>query len=414
MNIRERVSPRWRLILKTMLVTGCLFIVAGIVGRQVLSQAYQEAPTGFDNQTNGMVEQVTFSLDRELFEKRDTIEDGLGPVYNAQSCVECHQNTVSGGGSQILVVRAGHLEKGEFVDAPGGSLINDRAIDPALQEYVPSGETIRSQRISLSTLGDGFVEAIDDQTLLDIAARQPGQSKGAIAGQAILVPILESPGATRVGRFGWKAQHASLLSFTADAYLNEVGITSRLEPEENSSLGRSVAAFDKVADIEDADNDIDNIARFMRATKAPAPDSTLAQSAEARQGGQIFSQIGCAICHVPSIVTGAPGKSTNGGTYIVPAAFGNKVIHPYSDFLLHNVGTGDGIVQNGGRETANKMRTPPLWGFRTRNRFMHDGQSLTPEEAIRRHGGEAGAVTLRFNQLGNRQKSQLITYLRSL
>jgi CxxC motif-containing protein (DUF1111 family) len=175
-----------------------------------------------------------------------------------------------------------------------------------------------------------------------------------------------------------------------------------------------VAAFDKVADIEDADNDIDNIARFMRATKAPAPDSTLAQSAEARQGGQIFSQIGCAICHVPSIVTGAPGKSTNGGTYIVPAALGNKVIHPYSDFLLHNVGTGDGIVQNGGRETANKMRTPPLWGFRTRNRFMHDGQSLTPEEAIRRHGGEAGAVTLRFNQLGNRQKSQLITYLRSL
>jgi len=386
-----------------------------MLNKQVRSQGYQESLTGFDNQSNGMVEQVTFSQDRELFEKRDTIEDGLGPVYNAQSCVECHQNVVAGGGSQILVVRAGHRDNnGNFVESPGGSLINDREIDPSIQEYVLPGENIQSQRISLSTLGDGYVEAIDDQTLLGIAARQPAQSKGAINGQAILVPILESPGATRVGRFGWKSQHASLLSFTADAYLNEVGITSRLLPDENSSLGRSVAAFDKVADIEDSDNDIDNIARFMRATKAPSPDSTLAQTADARQGGQIFHQIGCAICHVPYIVTAAPGVATNGGTYIVPAALGNKIIHPYSDFLLHNVGTGDGIVQNGGPETANKMRTPPLWGFRTRNRFMHDGQSFTPDEAIRRHRGEADAVTARFNQLGNRQRSQLITYLRSL
>lgn len=415
MNKNERKPLPWTTILKITLVTGCIVIVAGIVNREVSSQGFQEAPTGFDNQTNGMIEQVTFNQDRELFEKRDTIEDGLGPVYNAQSCVECHQNVVSGGSSQILVVRAGHRDSsGDFIESPGGSLIHDRAIDPSIQEYVLPSETIRSQRISLSTLGDGFIEAIDDQTLLAIAASQPGQSRGAVSGQAILVPILESPGATRVGRFGWKAQHASLLSFTADAYLNEVGITSRLEPNENTSLGRSVAAFDKVADIEDSDNDIDNIARFMRATKAPSPDVALAQTTDARQGGQLFSQIGCAICHVPNINTAAPGTSTNGGTYIVPAALGNKVIHPYSDFLLHNVGTGDGIVQNGGRETAFKMRTPPLWGFRTRNRFMHDGQSLTAEEAIRRHSGEASSASSKFNQLGNRQKGQLITYLRSL
>jgi CxxC motif-containing protein (DUF1111 family) len=239
MNNNERKTWSWPLILKITLVTGCIVIIAGMVNREVASQGYQEAPTGFDNQTNGMVEQVTFSQDRELFEKRDTIEDGLGPVYNAQSCVECHQNVVSGGGSQVLVVRAGHRDSsGDFVESPGGSLINDRAIDPSIQEYVMPGENIRSQRISLSTLGDGYVEAIDDQTLLGIAARQSAQSRGAISGQALLVPILESPGATRVGRFGWKAQHASLLSFTADAYLNEVGITSRLEPVENTSLGR--------------------------------------------------------------------------------------------------------------------------------------------------------------------------------
>jgi len=415
MNSKKRVAPYWSKVVSVFLITCSLVVLAGTLTNRVRSQGYQESLTGFDNQTNGMVEQVFFAQDRELFEKRDTIEDGLGPVYNAQSCVECHQNVVAGGGSQVLVIRAGHRDhNGNFVESPGGSLINDRAIDPSIQEYVLPGENIQSQRISLSTLGDGYVEAIDDQTLLAIAARQPAQSRGAINGQAILVPILESPGATRVGRFGWKSQHASLLSFTADAYLNEVGITSRLLPEENTSLGRSVAAFDKVADIEDSDNDIDNIARFMRATKAPSPDSRLANTPDARQGGQIFNQIGCAICHVPNIVTAAPGTVTNGGTYIVPAAIGNKVIHPYSDFLLHNVGTGDGIVQNGGPETANKMRTPPLWGFRTRNRFMHDGQSFTPEEAIRRHRGEAEAVISWFNQLGNRQKSQLMTYLRSL
>lgn len=415
MNSKKRVAPYWSKAVSLFLITSSLVVLAGMLTNQVRSQGYQEALTGFDNQTNGMIEQVFFAQDRELFEKRDTIEDGLGPVYNAQSCVECHQNVVSGGGSQILVIRAGHRDQnGSFVESPGGSLINDRAIDPSIQEYVLPGETIQSQRISLSTLGDGYVEAIDDQTLLGIAARQPAQSRGAINGQALLVPVLESPGATRVGRFGWKSQHASLLSFTADAYLNEVGITSRLLPEENTSLGRSVAAFDKVADIEDSDNDIDNIARFMRATKAPSSDSALARTVDARQGGQIFNQIGCAICHVPNIVTAAPGTVTNGGTYIVSAALGSKVIHPYSDFLLHNVGTGDGIVQNGGPETANKMRTPPLWGFRTRNRFMHDGQSFTPEEAIRRHRGEAEAVISWYNQLGNRQKSQLITFLRSL
>ena len=398
-----------------------LLLVVGLAVSQSIwfgkvgSQALPDAPAGFDNQTNGLTDQATFTSDTATFEERDSIQDGLGPVYNAQACVECHQSPVTGGASQVTVLRAGHRDaQGNFIEAPGGSLINDRAIHPSLQEYVPSTETIRTFRASLSVLGDGFVEAIDDETLLEIARNQPRLSGGAIAGQAIRVPLLEAPGQTRVGRFGWKNQHASLLSFSADAYLNEVGITSRLLPEENTSLGRLVTPFDTVADPEDADNDIDVFARFMRATKTPAIDFASANSPDGRAGAQIFNQIGCAVCHVPAIPTARPGTVINGGTFSVPPALGGKIVRPYGDFLLHDVGTGDGIVQNGGSETANKLRTAPLWGLRTRNRYMHDAQSLTLEEAIRRHRGEAAAVIGRFNQITERQRSQLVRFLRAL
>lgn len=378
-------------------------------------QGFTEALTGFDNQTNGMVDQATFDADRATFEERDEIDEGLGPVYNAQGCVECHQNPVTGGISQVTVLRAGHRDAhGNFVEAPGGSLINDRAIHPSLQEFVPNGETIQTFRTSLSTLGDGYIEAIADQTLIDLSRQQARESRGAIAGQVIQVPLLEAPGVTRVGRFGWKNQHASLLSFSADAYLNEVGITSYLLMEENTSLGRSVAAFDTVPEPEDQHNDVDVFARFMRASKAPSRDVALANSPEARAGGQVFNVIGCAICHVPTLTTAPPGTPLNGGMFVVPPALGNKIIHPFSDFLLHDVGTGDGIVQNGDRSTANKLRTPPLWGLRTRNRYLHDGTALTFEDAIQRHRGEAGLVIQKYRQLPEPQRMQLLRFLRSL
>ncbi len=98
----------------------------------------------------------------------------------------------------------------------------------------------------------------------------------------------------------------------------------------------------------------------------------------------------------------------------MPEALGGKVIHPFSDFLLHDVGTGDGIVQNGGPSTRNKARTAPLWGLRTRNRLMHDGESLTRNEAILRHAGEARPVILNYFFLSTAQKNQLITFLNSL
>jgi CxxC motif-containing protein (DUF1111 family) len=113
-------------------------------------------------------------------------------------------------------------------------------------------------------------------------------------------------------------------------------------------------------------------------------------------------------------VTAAPGTLINGNTFVVPAALGNKTIHPFGDFLLHNIGTGDGIVQNGGQTTRNKMRTAPLWGVRTRSRLMHDGESRTFNDAILRHGGEATGVTNKYRALNSNQQSQLIKFLESL
>jgi CxxC motif-containing protein (DUF1111 family) len=375
----------------------------------------REAPTGFDNLTNGFISQAEFDAALATFEERDPIDEGLGPVYNAQSCAECHQNPVTGGVSQISELRAGHRNSsGIFVDAPGGSLINDRAINAAIQERVPDGENVRTFRMSTNVLGMGFVEAINSNTLIAIANSQPGQSNGRISGDFIQVPVLESPGAERTGRFGWKNQHASLLSFAADAYLNEIGITSRLAPTENTSLGASVARFDTVPDPEDNDNDIDSFANFMRATKAPPRDAARAATSDAVAGGNLFNQIGCSVCHVGSITTADVGTSINGGALIVGAALGNKIIHPYSDFLLHDVGTGDGIVQNGGQSTANKLRTIPLWGVRTHDRHMHDGASLTLGAAILRHAGEATGVTNSFRALSGTQQNQIIAFLRSL
>ena len=392
-------------------------VAAGLalVPGQVFTETLTDAPTGFAGVTNGVLTQADFDAARETFNEQEQIADGLGPVYNAQSCGECHQNPVSGGISQVTELRAGHVNSfGRFIDHAGGSLINSRAIDATAQEHVLRGNEVRTLRTSLNTLGDGFVEAIPDETLLAIAARQRDLTNGAIAGQAIKVPLSEAPGVTRVGRFGWKDQQASLLSFAADAYLNEMGITSPLQPMENTTNGRSIAQYDRVADPEDDGEDLVLFAQFMRSTMPPSRDADVAVTAEAQRGEKLFSAIGCSICHVTSIATAPKDTVLNGGKFVVPAALGDKTIHPFSDFLLHDIGTGDGIVQNGGQSTANKLRTPPLWGLRTHDRFMHDAASLTLLNAILRHDGEASGVRARFRSLDNNDQDALLTFLSSL
>jgi CxxC motif-containing protein (DUF1111 family) len=376
-----------------------------------------EAPAGFGGDTNGFTPQTQFELDLATFEEREGIPDGLGPVYNAQACAECHQNPVAGATSQVSVIRVGRFDGRRYQDRPGGSLIQDRAIDPAIQERASAADNVQTFRMSLSVLGDGFVEAVPDSAFEAIQASQPAGMKGTL----IRVPILEAPGTTRVGRFGWKNQHASLLSFSADAYLNEMGITSNLQPLENTSNGASVAAYDTVPDPEEAPEvdapfgpDIEAFTRFMRSTQVPARDPVLSRTNEARQGEQVFVQIGCHQCHTPTLTTAPAGTVLNNGTFFVTEALGSKMIHPYSDFLLHDVGTGDGIVQNGGDRTRNMLRTPPLWGLRTRSRLMHDGGSLTRNDAILRHDREARPAVQAYMRLPPQQRDLLMTFLSSL
>jgi CxxC motif-containing protein (DUF1111 family) len=411
-----------------------------------------EAPTGFDNKTNGLVDDATHAADQAKFDEVEAIADGLGPLYNAQSCRECHQNPASGGSSQVSELRVGHRDaKGHFQSPDiainrgaeiikGRNLVNDRAICPnaafpstEIQERVPDSEKIRTFRMSLNLLGDGFVEAVPDQAFVDLAKDQCKKNHNKICGQVLYVPIVEAPGVTGVGRFGWKDQQASLLSFAADAYLNEMGITSRLQPDEVTNLCNAVSEPNDTPGP-DGLADIDHFARFVRATEAPARDDQLATTQKARQGAELFDKVGCDICHVQTLTTASAGTTINGGTFTIPAALADKQFHPYGDFLLHDVGTGDGIVQSmtehygqkmysitwknlsipDFEKSANKIRTAPLWGVRLHSRLMHDGASLTLLDAITRHRGEAEHVTEKFERLKPAEKEALLEFLRSL
>jgi len=425
-----------------------LFFFIGTVVAVVAQQSVTEAPAGFTTPTvqqtisptgeltvnagsqsvsNGIKEPPgdTFALDQAQFERRHDLSTGLGPEFNATSCAECHQNVVTGAASQFTEKRVGHKDaNGNFVNPTilinggadcisGRSIVNDRSICAQAHEEVPDTENIQTLRAVLNTLGDGFVEAVDDRTFLAIAANQPAQSNGMIHGEVVQAPILEAAGQTGVGKFGWKDQDPTILSFVADAYLNEMGVTNRLKPKDVTSVCKvTTDPEDKPDQLGLAD--IDHFAQFVRGTQVPPRNAALAETSDAIAGEYLFSSIGCSTCHVPTLTTDRPGTKINGGAFTVPEALGNKIIHLLGDFLLHDVGTGDGIVQVGPQDTANKLRTAPLWGLQIKSRFMHDLKSLTLDDAIHRHAGEASVVISRFNGLTPQEQQQLITFLHSL
>jgi CxxC motif-containing protein (DUF1111 family) len=405
---------------------GCLAI-----GMYVGAQSAAEAPAGFDGQTNGAISQVDMTSAADVFSEIDTPEKGLGPMYNGVSCAECHQNMAVGGGAQAQVLRAGHTSRGEhsrdnylhdfrrrrdtngssatFTAAsavlsngdviPDRSLINQRAICADAQPHTTTNDNTSTGRISLSVLGDGFVEAVADATFLALAKQNHGE--------AVMVPVLESPTTSEVGRFGWKTQHASLLSFAGDAYFNEMGITNEFFPDEITTVCEPPG----VPHPNDVDRDLGSLAAFMRATKVPPRGPITPQ---VNQGQAIFAAIGCASCHVATLVTAPAGTAIHGGTYVVPEALGGKQFHPFGDFLLHDIGTSDGIQQNGPSDTAYKMRTAPLWGLRTRTQLMHDGSVTTLEDAVQKHAHEAADEAARFRNLSPAQKQLVYAFLRSL
>lgn len=380
-----------------------------------------EAPAGFDDKTNGFVSQEVFNAGMGAFNMNYFERDGLGPVFNLQTCLRCHQFPTIGGAGLITVIRAGTFDGTKFIAPAGGTLIHTSGVPPSLTERLLPEFNVVSKRTSTSILGGGFIEAISDETLRAIARQQPKKSQGRIKGQAPEVAVLESPGTKRIGRFGWKNSHASLLSFTGDALRNEIGITNPLYPTENSFNGKSVAEYDKTPDPEVGITRLESISNFLRATKAPARIAELSGTPEAQAGEAIFASLGCAICHVPALKTMPVGTVTNGGKLTINEALGNKIIHPFSDFLLHDIGTGDGIVENDSQETRNKIRTAPLWGLGARVKrlgdslaLMHDGGSPGMEAAILRHAGEAAMVIDEYRKLTGEKKRLLIAYLRSL
>ncbi len=351
-------------------------------------------------------ELIAFLDGRESFRETETVADGIGPIFNDVSCVACHSAGGVGGGSRRTVTRFGRTVNGVFdpLDALGGSLLQARSINPAAREVVPRQANVVAQRVSTPIFGAGLIEAIPDS---EIALGTLRVKPAGIVGKISVVEDVVS-GETKIGRFGWKAQQATILAFSGDAYLNEMGITNRFFPDENAPNGNAalLARFDQVADLEDtidpADGkaDVDRLADFMRLL---APPARLAVTGNAVQGERLFATMDCASCHTPTMRT---------GTHEV-AALSEKNVGLFSDLLLHDMGAlGDGIAQ--GTAGVREMRTAPLWGLRLRPTYLHDGRANSVDAAIRAHDGEGAGARNKYNAASAADRAALLAFLNTL
>jgi CxxC motif-containing protein (DUF1111 family) len=350
-----------------------------------------------------------FRLGLEDFTEVETPEDGLGPAFNATSCAACHNVPAIGGTSLVLETRAAYRNAaGAFdaLDASGNTLMHLFSVPQhTCQPVMPADVNIVARRAPIPVFGAGLVEAISDDTLL--ALEDPFDRDGnGVAGRAAIITDVAT-GDRRVGRFGWKAQQATLLAFSGDAYRNEMGITNDLFPKEFAfgMTDEQLKRCDLRPDPEDVRNPvtrrrgIDNFEAFMRFL---APVSRGPVDATVRDGERVFSAIGCAACHVPALMTGPNANPI----------FHRKSVPLFSDLLLHDIGTGDGIQQGAAR--PDEMRTPALWGLRHRRPFLHDGSAFTIEDAIQRHQREADLARRGFLQLPLDDRQRLLAFLRSL
>ena len=355
------------------------------------------------------VEFEEFVLGLDDFLEVEDAEEGLGPAYNNTSCAGCHNVPAIGGIAPMTTTRAGIREPdGAYRDVePGrGSLFQIFSIPThACQSVIPPEANVIVKRVPVPLFGAGLIEAIPDATLEALA--DPGDlDRDGVSGRAPIVLDLLT-GEPRVGRFGWKSQRATLLDFGADAYRNEMGITNDLFPAELTFRlsARQLALCDETPDPEDVAEPstgrrgIDNFESFMRLLAPPArgPLSRLATL-----GRQVFDAIGCAACHAPALTT---GPSSN-------PLFDRRPVPLFSDLLLHDVGTGDGIRQAGAE--PGEIRTPPLWGLRFRRPLLHDGSAATAVEAVRRHANEANLAREGFERLSPADREALAAFLHSL
>jgi CxxC motif-containing protein (DUF1111 family) len=355
------------------------------------------------------VEFEEFRVGLEDFKEVETADDGLGPAFNGTSCAACHNVPAVGGIGLVLETRAAYRNdegRANGLDADGNTLLHLFSVPPhTCQPVIPADVTVVAHRAPIPLFGAGLIESIPDDALLALEDPFDRDGDGVRGRASIIVDV--ATGARRVGRFGWKAQQASLLAFAGDAYRNEMGITNDLFPAEYA-FGISADTM-KRCDLRPEPEDvrdpltrrrgIDNFEAFMRflapVARGPVDDAV-------RDGERVFQAIGCAACHIPSLAT---GPSAN-------PLFNRKNVPLFSDLLLHDVGTGDGIAQAAAR--PDEIRTPALWGLRLRRPLLHDGSAATVEDAIDRHRREADLARKGFAALRPEDRARLMVFLGSL
>jgi CxxC motif-containing protein (DUF1111 family) len=377
----------------------------------VSSLLAQRTQTAFGDPLPGLTDDqlAAFEHGQEEFSEADTIAQGLGPVFNESSCAACHvgPNGAIGGSNDRLETRFGYVGADGVFDpmtTAGGSLLQDHAIGPVpgytyVAETVPASANRVAGRRTTPLFGLGLVDAVAGDDLLRIAAIE-AVNPDRIGGRANIV-IDAATHLPAVGRFGWKAQVPSLFVFAGDAYLNEMGITNPIFADENCPQGDcSRLDYNPQPTVNDDGSGVQAFTDFMKLL-APPPRATLTGGAAAGSG--VFTEIGCGSCHLPTLHT-----SSN-----AIAALNHVTFHPYSDFLLHDMGSlGDGIVQGGAGAT--EMRTTPLWGLGAATSFLHDGRTSSLADAISAHDGQASIARDRFLALSASRRAQLLAFLRSL
>ena len=367
------------------------------------------SPPDFGQPLSGLAsdQSARFDAGKDDFTEVETIEEGLGPVFNDVSCATCHSSPVVGGGSDRLETRFGRLRRdGTFnpLSQFGGSLIQEQGIGATgacdyLAETVPPEATIVAKRRTTPLFGLGLVDAVPDAVFQQIAFSErfdPDRAGGVVSVVTNLATGLPS-----VGKFGWKGQNPTLFQFAGDAYVNEMGVTNPQFPDENCPGGDCASlSCNPVPTVNDDGSGVQAFTDFMTYL-APPPRGPIPGAAIL--GEHQFDSIGCTSCHLATMRT---GKSA-------VAALNQVTFHPYSDFLLHDMGSlGDGITQN--QATGRLMRTAPLWGVRKLTTYLHDGRATTLTQAILAHDGQARRSRDRFLRLSSFEKAQLLAFLNSL
>jgi CxxC motif-containing protein (DUF1111 family) len=386
---------------------------AGILGTAVTALALLTTggnrPPGFGDPLPGLSPDLLarFEAGKAVFDKNFDVPGGLGPVFNDTSCTNCHNQGGDGGGSDTLETRYGRVTNGVFDSLVqfDGQLLHSKGIGEFngvdfVGEVVPPVANVVAQRRTNPLFGLGLVDAVPDETLNELAQFQQAFTPET-AGRVNVVTDVFS-GQPRVGRFGWKCQIATVLTFSGNAFLNEMGITTPFFPNENPPGGNAALLAANPA----RSNPNDTTATVMMLndhTTFLAPPPRKAPTRKTEVGAVLFAGIGCVNCHVPALQTGPNPVAPLDGVFFFP----------YSDFLLHDMGSlGDGIVQSGA--AGNEMRTAPLWGARVRTSYLHDGRARTVEEAILAHTGQGQAARDRFAGLNDHEQDAILAFINSL